>query len=230
MKKKALVLAVMLGVTCWYAGLEAAGNEPSTQRHRDMLGILKTYAPSGYYIVSSAYSLPERFVINGKAQHMTSSDPLKFTENKSRDEADYMKNLCVVVHESCHAYQRRMGSAMAQKNSVPGITTYFAFYIPDKNENILVPISKRFPSKELAPLFTEEMKAWRFGMYINSSIPEMGTQYYGIYGLLDEFGAYYHNVKAAADFYPWYKKHALHDINLANKFFEGFYRDFYSYI
>ncbi|MEX0596415.1 MAG: hypothetical protein WD512_07925, partial [Candidatus Paceibacterota bacterium] len=67
------------------------------------------------------------------------------------------------------------------------------------NRTIKVKHTSTFKSRKIVKIIPDSCKTFRFDLYIDTKSNHV-TQHYGIYGLLDEFLAYYKGVKAKYDF------------------------------
>jgi len=123
-------------------------------------------------------------------------------------------NLFIIVHETYHAYTSIYGNLLVGEvikspqglEPDPGGEVWLkskfrgqAFYFLDSDHHV-VEITKTFPSKELMAVIPKEFRTTRFKPYIDGH-PSGGTQRDGVYGLLDEFHAYYHDYITSTRFF-----------------------------
>ncbi len=112
-----------------------------------------------------------------------------------------LSSYAVVVHETCHLVNDDIGGFWSN-----------GYYISPKIE-IKVASTKIFKSSELNNSIPYEWKnkIFRYDTYINGSDEEkeVTSVSEGIYGLMNEFDAYYQSTKAVVELYPYYKKIAL---------------------
>lgn len=122
------------------------------------------------------------------------------------------------VHEGTHVVTR-----------TPGRAKEYAYYI-NPGETIVVPITETFPSKELVAVIPENLRTFRFKTYIEAPISDTATQSEGIYGLLDEFNAYYQGLFAACDLFPYYKENIFSPNFMTYfEFLRAVYADYFAY-
>jgi len=73
---------------------------------------------------------------------------------------------------------------------------------------MLVRFTPTFPSSELAPTYPGDAHTFRYAGYLDPSTPTLGTQRYGVYGLLDEYVAGYTGMRTTMDFWAWVRDEA----------------------
>jgi hypothetical protein len=117
------------------------------------------------------------------------------------------------VHEECHLYN----------NLVKG-------YFIDAKETIKIKNTENFPSKEIIPEIPAELITFRFEPYINNSSQYQSTQTEGIYGLLDEFDAYYQGTKVSYDLLGYCKENLFkNNSSSLNTFLIGLNGTYFAY-
>lgn len=164
------------------------------------LAILKKYVPDGYYIINTYESAPTKVKKGGSSVKLShQGDFMKYIRgNKVKD---ILKNLETAVHESCHGYNSHMGTVLSDKCCF----NTEAFYMGNEKTK-LVEHTKTFKSRKLVKSIPKELRTFRFGTYINSKMPFLGTQQNGIYGLLDEMTAYYWGTNTSVSLFDYYDK------------------------
>lgn len=103
-----------------------------------------------------------------------------------------------VVHEGCHGYNSEIADLADVGDGyyiAPGIT---------------IPVVEGvvYNSNELNRIVADslEKKIFRYDTYIGDA-SDVSSQQSGLYGLLDEFSAYYHATKFAYDLRPWFEEY-----------------------
>lgn len=196
-----------------------------------VLNLLKKYSPSGYHIVDTYRNSPSSFSFMGTRIKMSQTDFMVYV--RGNEKKDILKSLNTVVHETCHGYTSRMVYVILSRKNMKPRGSYSAFYL-GKGETVLVKQTKVFPSRKIHRYFPAKLKKgrlnFRFKTYIypNAS-PILGTQRSGIYGLLDEFNAYYHGTKTAFDMMRYYKKHMENTDKTWFKYLQSVYGTYYAY-
>jgi hypothetical protein len=164
--------------------------------------LLRTYSPTGKYILDRCRRSPTVLDCGGVTVKI-STFPNYTTYVKSRTLDGVIADLIIVVHEMTHDYQNRIAYAMlAEQKTPPRGNRYHAYYTGD--ETILVTQTKVYRTAEMQGLFPAELRTARFPVYIFPA-RETGAQLDGVYGLLDEYHAYYMCTKTALDFLPYYR-------------------------
>jgi hypothetical protein len=123
---------------------------------------------------------------------------------KSNDLEEIIKSFGTVVHESCHI----LNSLNWEKEWDETGKTVIEFYITD---DIQIPVIQRklFNSRKLNKTVPDSLqkKMFRYSDYIGKKhLTGISSQNDGIYGILDEFCAYYHGTKAKLELYDYYYK------------------------
>jgi hypothetical protein len=224
---KHLALSIAGALLSLTVGAASLRGDPSPRRL--VLDTLKSYSPTGYHIVSAYDGAPEEISMAGSRLRMSKTDFMTYVRGAAMPEMASWLN--VTVHEMCHGYTGRMAYHLAPEREIavyPG-DRCLAFYI-DGDEDILVRITRVFPSKEMAHTFPPGIRTFRFATYVDSTRSNMGTQVNGVYGLLDELNAYYHGTRTALDLLPFYKKQSRQDAQLWRAFFNQVNGTYYAHL
>ncbi len=130
------------------------------------------------------------------------------------DQKNVLSGISTAVHEACHMYQSKKPNVLLVLRNIPldWDATYTVYYI-SANEEYLVKETPTFPSIEMANEITGDLRSFRWGTYINSNQKILGTQQSGVYGLLDEWAAYYNGFKTTVLNFKEYKKAANEDVS-----------------
>lgn len=194
---------------------------PATPREM-ALDLLRRYSPTGYYIITQYGECPAKYVYGEK------TDFMEFVEGDSP--VEIAGSLNEAVHEVCHAYANSVGYWLLDRQGLLGVRqVYTAFYLGEE-DTIVVRHTPVFPSREMEAYFPDEERTMRFETYIGSSEANLGTQAHGIYGLLNEYNAYYHGTKTAVDLAVFYMNEAPQTTENWFKFFAGVNGTYYAYL
>lgn len=173
-----------------------------------MRALLARYSPSGHGIVSTLESLPDK-VVMGNGWEVTIAPGARFDDYLVDGAPENtVRYLSTGVHEVTHSYISWMAFKLLADQG--GVYGEGALAIPADGEPTLVPITALFPSAEIDATFPADARTFRYGEYITPDGP-LGTQIYGIYGLLDELAAYYQDSKTTLDLWPWVRDEAPAD-------------------
>ncbi len=127
------------------------------------------------------------------------SDYKKYTRYaKGETKSDWLKDFGTAVHETCHGYNFEIGKAKGF-----GYQGYFI----TSNVIIVVPQKSIYNSIELNRMIPDSIhkSIVRYDSYIGGdTISQITSKVNGIYGLLDEFSAYYHGTKAEMELFNYY--------------------------
>lgn len=74
-----------------------------------------------------------------------------------------------------------------------------------RKKSIRVPFTPVFPSKQMAPSIPSDLRAMRWSTYIGNPMPNLISNEDGVYGLLNEFTAYYWGMHAQLSLYDYYR-------------------------
>jgi hypothetical protein len=137
-----------------------------------------------------------------------------FTEYFTSPMPDYLvMNMGTAVHETYHLYTNAMTyQFLARDDRFAGP---FGELTSDVgNGPMLIVQGENFPAREMDATFPDDARTFRYETYVSPSRESQSTQAEGVYGLLDEFTAYYHSARTSVDFWPWIRDEAPININL----------------
>ncbi|AVX40812.1 Copper amine oxidase N-terminal domain-containing protein (plasmid) [Carboxydocella thermautotrophica] len=208
-KRLAQILLVMMLFNFLFESFAYAANNDETSE-ANLRMILQKYCPDGNYIVNEYEK-----AVNDKSQFKNYIEP-----------GNVAGSINTIVHELNHGFTYKMPYKLLGKESY--YNRYSAFYISNK-EIILVKHTPVFNSLEIAKDIPQNLRTYRFGLYIlnNDNTPNLGSQIEGIYGLLDEFNAYYQGTKAAYELYNYYFSKYID--NKTFDYFKGVYGTYTAY-
>lgn len=113
---------------------------------------------------------------------------------------DFVGTFGTTVHECLHGYDSDLSEGVEWDEN-----TYPIAYFVDKDIVIRFAGRRLFKTEELhAEYFSADVKnLFRYGTYIHdkSSPSSASSNQWGFYGLLEEFNAYYHDVRAQIEFF-----------------------------
>ena len=199
---------------------------------------LEKYSPSAHHMMELLAEVPTSFNING-IQINTGRPSSFLVWIRERSEKGIIESLNTVVHESMHGFTSRYAYQMLEKEPPAGYEfgdDYSAFYL-DVNEIYLVKHTEVFTSNLLKKRIPKSLRTFRYNPYIAPKDNNLGSQIQGIYGLMDEWNAYYHGTLTAYDLFGYYRSKAEdknqqvyleHVSNLAGTYFA--YYEFKYYI
>lgn len=136
---------------------------------------------------------------NGLAT-VSGMDPAVYLRGRTTDAM--LGGVDVMIHESTH-HLCKMLAYERDPDSIHQRGTMMA--MPDTRVRIFVRGTETFPSKETVGFFRGQFaRAPRFDTYIDSEMSQLATQSCGVYGLLDEYNAYYAGIRTANDVFKYY--------------------------
>ncbi|MFT6826870.1 MAG: hypothetical protein ACI9Z3_000911 [Roseivirga sp.] len=167
---------------------------------------LDKYSPESSEMLRLLYSLPSSYQLNGITLNLSGEQsPSSWVSDNS--EKGIMEALNTVVHESMHGLTSRLPYSLLKAQGDSEYTfkeSYSAFYI-NKDSSFLVKHSPVFNSNKISNEIPKALRTFRFKPYITPRSNTLGSQANGIYGLMDEWNAYYFGTKAALDLFDYYK-------------------------
>lgn len=207
MRLPALLCCLLLVTSVCYAQ-----NTTESKTDQFVWEQLEKYSPSSFRVMKTLYSLPEKFELNGVRISLSSEQAPNQWVSDNTDRG-IMESINTVVHECMHGFTARYAYFLLHQNSpdtyISG-DTYSAFYI-NENEVHLVKHDSIFSSNRIAGFIPKELKTFRYNPYISPKNNQLGSQVSGIFGLMDEWNAYYHGTKASFDLFDYYKEKASDD-------------------
>lgn len=177
----------VLCILVWFGVFLRAQTYTKAQTEKRVLELLRAYDPRGYEIVISATNQKSKYDFSycggGVITVSHSGSILAYIDIYT--EKGILEDISTVVHELTHAYVGHPYDEMV-KNRLCTDKDYHVY--PLSNQLILVPINQTFPSKMLASYIPPDKRTFRYSDYITGT---SSTQSEGVYGLLDEWHAYY---------------------------------------
>lgn len=164
--------------------------------------------PDAHYFMTSLYELPSDFKF-GNLEVMLSeeTDFMEYVDHYKMPEI--LDDMATAVHEACHGYESRKPYAIIEAKDIPfDFEESYSVYFVSRDEEYMVRQSSTFPSREMLGDIPEKYKTFRFDTYINTRTEYLGTQQKGIFGLMDEFTAYYNGFKTIVLNFPEYQRYA----------------------
>lgn len=146
---------------------------------KNMLKLVKAYDSDAYYILSKTKKKGDSFAV-----WLSSGSNLA-------DAAD------VTVHEQFHSYTHSFG-----KFSWSGGFSD-KYYIGNK-KNVYVSYTDVFKTEVATRKIPSEYRTFRYSTYVSEGA-KASSNMYGVYGLLNEFTAYYWGMHVDYSLYPYYK-------------------------
>jgi hypothetical protein len=207
-----VVGALVLG--CGGGGSQQRVNASARQGPADVTArraLLARISPRGEAIIAAYEALPTTFELPEGPWTESSEDTF---DGYFRDSAidTVVTYMTTGVHEMTHGYNGRMGFQLLAERDLSYGDGAMAFPIGEAPQ--LVRFTPTFPSIELASTFPGDVHTFRYEGYIDPAQPTLGTQRYGVYGLLDEYVAGYTGMRTTVDFWPWVRDEAPVDAQL----------------
>lgn len=97
------------------------------------------------------------------------------------------------VHEQFHAYTFQNVPWNSENIYLGGMQTARVTY------------TNVFPSRQMAVTIPGNLRTFRWSTYVGEPVPDMASDKYGVYGLLNEFSAYYWGMHAQMSLLDYYK-------------------------
>lgn len=185
----------------------------SQQNTKDQIwSMLESHNPDAHIMMKRLYDLPSKFKL-GTAT-MTVSKPSDFMVYISDDNFEQvLSSISTAVHEACHMYQSKKGfQIIDEQNLNYEFGAQYAVYYINEATEFLVKETEVFPSIQIARLVPKELRKSRYDTYIDSKNKILGTQQSGVYGLMDEWSAYYNGFKTTVMNYPIYESKASDNV------------------
>lgn len=186
------------------------------------LKILQKYSPDGYEIITDYQNAPAKYKFENTSIGFTKNNGFKrYLETKNK--LAMVNSISTAVHEMNHAYT---GLCAYQHLDKKGFDDEFECYYLDNGEYVVVKLTETFSVKKMADKIPKKLQTFRYKTYMGSPSKFQSTQVSGIYGLLNEFNAYYQDSKTSYNLYNYYKaetKGKVADWQLWMQTFDGTY-------
>lgn len=177
--------------------------------HEEIKALLSDYSTTGIAVMNMLDSLPQDFEING----------IQISRSSNKNWSKYIRNpyeiatsLGTTVHESFHALEGSLSYHLIKQNQPETFSRQddYNSYFTVHNQPILVRRTEVFNSHELKDLIPEDLRAFRYKRYI-AQPGGLSAQIHGIYGLMEEWNAYYLGNRTGVDLYDYYIEKAKKD-------------------
>lgn len=191
---------------------------------------LKTYSPNSYRLLKNYYNAPLEYCFGTIT--ITLGPKTSFLDYVDGDsDRDIVASLNTLVHEMCHAYTNSATySYLQQQPDIPiGFGDEYSLFYVDSSRSILVHHTPVFPTREIHAIVPEQFRTMRYETYIYPS-SEIGSQVDGIYGLLNEWYAYYHGTRTDIDLFDYYAAGAKNQPNRWLDFFAAVNGTYYAHL
>lgn len=191
---KKTVAAVLAAVSMSAACVTASAAMPAPTSEftvDDTLKVLKTYDHDSYYFVK--YYLDN---------NMFASDTFPFWWNG----ASLVSGMDVGVHETYHGYTNC--DSFSFDTIFSGFSNSIKIYAGNGVEYSIdhTKISGLFPTSQAVSSLSSELKTFRYDTYVSAtSTTDANTK--GVYGLANEFGAYYSGLRVMSSLKPYFTKY-----------------------
>jgi len=181
----------------WQAQQQATQLQQTIQTQVDTL--LEQHHPDGLWLLGQLKTLPLK-VQTGTDSSISwkAVDPVAMYVRRP-DLESMLFDLVTLMHEGSHIYHSRAGrtEAAAQQLLTNPQQDFFNYWLTPKTQ-FLVRADSVFPAREIAALLPNTVHTDRLSVYITTSDSSMGTQTSGLFGLIDEWVAYYQGLRTEA--------------------------------
>ncbi len=160
------------------------------EKRQYALALLQEYDPEGWSIIKKVDTLAFNNAFDRYADGNT--------------EAHVREAVGTMVHECHHGYSALMAWRLKPNN----IDQYACAYLGEGKYQ-LIKFTPVFPTEEMGKTIPAHLRTLRFATYIYNPKEKirLSSNTYGIYGLLDEYIAYYHGTVADVNMHRWYQEH-----------------------
>jgi len=186
--KKAFYLLILFFSTCLFGQSKEAAR-------KEIWSLLEKNNPDAHHFMHQLYNFPDKLSIGNMT--ITSSNPSDFMVwVDGYDQESILSSISTVVHESCHVYQSKKPMILCAKKDLPySFENKYKVYYIDQSQEYMVQETSTFPSRKIAEQIPENLRSFRYNTYINTRQRALGTQQSGVYGLMDEWAAYFNGFK-----------------------------------
>ncbi|MCU0355409.1 MAG: hypothetical protein MUD08_16975 [Cytophagales bacterium] len=151
--------------------------------------LLQKYNPAGWHILRQVDSMAYRHPYDQYAEGNT--------------EYDVRNALGTIVHEMNHGYSALLAWKLRPKDS----KNHICYYLGGE-EYQLVKYTPVFPTDKMGRNIPKNLRTFRFDTYIFNPKEKitLASNELGIYGLMDEWVAYYHGTLTDVNMHCWYRE------------------------
>lgn len=180
-----LLLACVPAVPAPVAHAASAPSYNCKLTQKNMLKLVRAYDSDAYYILETQDQAGDDFSewMNGSKRLVDAVD--------------------TTVHEEFHGYTHTYGDSLAYADGT--WHRYEYFYLGNKKTNRVV-VTDVFKTAEAASKIPKRYRTFRYDTYVSNS-SGVSANLEGVYGMLNEFSAYYWGMHASESLYPYIKKH-----------------------
>lgn len=164
-----------------------ASEKESRVNRCDLTSLLRVYDPDAYEILRSELA------------HNWDYTPYLSDPDRPVD------SIGTIVHEAFHSYSYTHG-VYSWNPDTKSLNHSEAFYL-GRRQITLIRYEDIFPSEKAAKGISAKHRTIRYAAYVGKG-SELSSNQDGIYGLFNEFCAYYWGMHAMEAMYPYLKKHA----------------------
>ncbi|GEM_PF-1209049 len=181
--------------------------------------LMYSYHPEAAIMLQMIQRLPTEFKVERFTYKSTpAADPSKWLKGKS--ELDVMGSMNTMIHESHHEFTGSYYLSMLEEqlpNNFDERKSYRSFYL-SANEIVLVRLDELFNAHELKNDIPKSLRTFRFDPYIVPRDRYLSSQVSGIYGIINEFNAYYQGTLMTMSMYPEYRKRSKKNVKVLQSF------------
>lgn len=204
--KRILFIGIIL------TGLHVIG-QSKEQARATIWDMLNRNNSDAHKFMTDLYAMPTK--LKSGSATITMSPPTDFMVFvQGYDRQSILSDISTVVHEACHMYQGQMPNVLLSKQGVPiDFKSDYTVYFISAQEEYLVKHTPTFPSIKMAAEITGSLQSFRYETYIKTNETNLGTQQSGIYGLMDEWAAYYNGFKTTVQNFEEYAAYTQQSID-----------------
>lgn len=183
--------------------IKAQNSSPTTQK---VYQLLDKYSPESAALIRLLYRLPSSFEFPEVVMNLSNEQAVDVWVSEPTEKG-IITSLNTVVHESMHGLTSRLPYELILKNdnlSYKMDDEYSAFYV-NKDSIFLVKHSPVFNSNKISNEIPKALRTFRYKPYISPKSANLGSQVNGIYGLMDEWNAYYFGTQTSYDLFEYFQ-------------------------
>lgn len=169
-------------------------------KYEEVKRLIWAVSPFGKAILSRVSPEGSSFKTRQGVAKVSGMDPAVFLQGATT--TSMLTAVDTMIHETTH-HVCKLLAYDHDPNSIYERGSMMA--TPDTKSRLFVKGAETFPSVETVDFFSGRLqRAPRFDTYIDTEASMLGTQQNGIYGLLDEYNAYYSGTRAANDLFKYF--------------------------
>ncbi len=188
------------------------------------LQLLRVYSPEHYVLIERYQDTPSQVQLPGAIFDVGKRiDFMTHIIDTTRKEL-IINDISAMLRRVSHSYTHRGAYQYLAKNDLTYQVgeSYFLYYLNPK-ESVFLVRKKVFPAYEIRDIIPPEYRFAKYKAFIATNDQALLPQKNGIYGLLDEWNAFYHGGLFAFEMKEFYEREGYENVKNWEHYFANYY-------